>query len=206
MSNLGKPTAGESLFKRYRILFFAVIVLSLGIAMVAISTYYTSAMFLCSNGSNQAAFQPETVITASCPVVRDVGQDLTLKAYFWDSSSAASEETIKMPAHLVIRDPNNVVLYDMDFSDKTVISFKPQVNGEYTATMTSLEDENNQINRGAFIEYSFGYLVYSKDVHNPIGDAIYTTGLLGYAIIVFGVVFVIVTAIKTAAKKRNSLV
>jgi hypothetical protein len=199
----GKATVG--LVRRYRIVLFGIIVLSAGVAMVSISTYFTSAMFLCSNGSRQASFTPEVVISIGCPVERELAQDLTFKAYFWNSGSAASQETVRMPAHLVIRDPNNSILHERNFDDRTIVSFRPEIYGEYTATVTSLEEKDNPTPGTAFIEYSFGFLVYSDGVENPVGNTIYSIGLFGYALITFGIIFFIVSTIKAAAKKRSSL-
>jgi len=182
----------RNLVKKHKILVFGIIVFCAGVAMWVVPSIFLSTVSLCKN-YNESYFVPNTVVTVTCPVVRDVGQDLTFRANFYTTAGAKS---IQIPAHLEIRDPTNTILYDMNFDDKIIISFKPKVYGNYTATVTSLEDENNRIHRGdTRIVYALGFLTFYKDVYNPLGNAVSgmiafggPVYLLGLGIIIYGII------------------
>lgn len=206
MSELGNAAARDSIIRKYMVLFFAIAVLSAGIAMVAISSYFLSAMTLCKNAEDDL-FHPGTVITVTCPVARDLGQDLTFKAYFVGPVGIAAGETIRLPAHLVIKDPDGSIMYDMNFDDKTIISFRPEIYGTYTATITSLQTEKHPTFKdNTFIQYSFGFLTDHPDVANPFGNALNVMYPIGYTVITFGIIFSIISFIKAATGRQNSLV
>jgi hypothetical protein len=201
MSKAGAAPTGESLYKKYRIPFLAVIVLATGIAMVAISASFLTSTQSCQNYSEKN-FLPNTVITETCRVSSVAGQELTFSAFFYSSAgNVAGGETIKLPAHLEIKDPNNAVLYDLDFDDRMSTSFKPQTVGTYTATITSLQTDFDPVwKQTTYIVYTFGLATHSSLA------AYSTIGAVGNMVIVFGVIFVIVSAVKAAMKRKNSLI
>jgi hypothetical protein len=198
MDDKSKTTSG--ILQNYRIVFFAGIVLSTGVAMVAISASYLSSAQSCQNYGDKN-FLPGTVITATCQVSSVSGQDLLLSAYFYSSAgNVAGGETIQLPAHLEVRDPNNAVLYDLDFNDRTSISIKPEAAGTYTATITSLQSDYHPVwKQTTYVVYSFGL--------SPAGSIVDygALGAVGNLVITFGVIFVIISVIKVALKRKSSL-
>lgn len=182
--------------KKFGGLLIGIIVFSAGVAMYAVSGHLLSAMSLCEN-SRVSSFLPGTTVETTCPVVMDVGQDLTFRGTFYGPTGAASGETISIPAHLEIRDPSGAVLYDMEFDDKTIISFRPETFGDYTATVRSLEDPNNRLNRGeTMIQYALGFLTSYDDVNNPVGNALNAMIALGNVTFIVGIGIMIYGGIK----------
>ena len=172
---------------------------AVGIIFFGISWNFLAQMSLCENYNN-ARFLPNTTITVTCDVVGDVGQDLTLRSIFYSHGGA---ETIQIPAHLEIKDPNGLVLSDMDFDDKIIISFKPETHGTYTVTITSLEDENNRIHKGSpQIVYALGFLTDYKDVNNTLGNSFVWMAPIGNVLFLLGIAIMIYGVIK-ARKKSN---
>jgi len=195
---MARDAQNHSLVKKHKILVFGIIVFVVGIIFFGISWNFLDKMYLCENYNN-ARFLPNTTITVTCDVVGDVGQDLTLRSIFY---SHGGVETIQIPAHLEIRNPNNIVLYDMDFDDKTIISFKLETHGTYTATITSLEDENNKIHKGSpQIVYALGFLTDYNDVYNPVGNTFVWLSPIGNVLFLFGIVLIIYGGIKVVRKK-----
>lgn len=200
-----KKSMNRKLGAKYRILIIGIIVFSVGVAMYAISGYFLSAMSLCKN-SNVSIFVPNTVVAATCPVISDIGQDLTFRAVFYGPTGAAAEETIKIPAHVQITDPNGKVLYDRNFEDKTIISFRPETHGEYTATVKSLEDPNNRIHRGdTMIVYALGFLTSYSDVNNPLGNSFNVMIALGNVTFLVGIGIIIYGVFKAARGRKNEI-
>lgn len=191
-------TLNQSFVKKHKILFFGIIVFAVGIIFFGTSWNFLAQMYLCEN-YNFARFLPNTTITVTCDVVGDVGQDLTLRSIFY---SHGGVETIQIPAHLEIKDPNDLVLYDMDFNDKKIISFKPETHGTYTATITNLEDENNRIHKGSpQILYALGFLTDYKDVNNPLGNSFVWMVPIGNILLLLGIAVLIYVGIKSVRKK-----
>ena len=171
---------------------------AVGIIFFGISWNFLAQMSLCENYNN-ARFLPNTTITVTCDVVGDVGQDLTLRSIFYSHGGA---ETIQIPANLEIKDPNGLVLSDMDFDDKIIISFKPETHGTYTVTITSLEDENNRIHKGSpQIVYALGFLTDYKDINNPVGNTLVILAPIGNILFLLGIVVLIYVGIKSVRKK-----
>jgi hypothetical protein len=192
-------------FSKYRIVIFAIAILGSGIALSTISGIYLGAMSHCKS-FNASEFGPGDIVIATCPVVRDMGQDLTFRARFYGASASSAEDTIKVQAHVQIRDPSNTILYDEDFEDRLVISFKPAGFGEYTASITNLEEEPRATaTKYTEIRYALGFLSY-PDVPNPVPDALSAMSVIGSLMMVFGAIFVVISLVKAAAKRKNSIV
>jgi hypothetical protein len=190
-----------SLVKRYRLVFFALVVLCLGITMVTVSSSFLTVAQSCEN-YDEKNFWPSSVITATCTVSSAGSQELIFYAFFYSSAgNVAGGETIQLPAHLEIKDPNNVVLYDLYFDDRMSISFKPETTGMYTATITSLQTDYHPIwKQTTNIVYSFGLATHSSlEVYAAIG-------VIGYLVTVFGVIFVFVSAIKAGTRRKSTLI
>jgi len=191
----------QSFVQKHKILFLGIIVFGIGIGLFGTSINFLEKMRLCEN-YNGDHFMPTTVITVSCNVVGDVGQDLTLRIGFYPNGGSYP---IQIPSHLEIKDPNGVTLYERDFDDKTIISFKPEMYGPYTATITSLEDENNRIHQGyTDIVYSLGFLTDYDDVNNPVGNMIILMSPIGNAVFLLGIGIIIYGGIKSVRKKSTA--
>jgi len=103
---------------------------------------------------------------------------------------------------LEIKDPNNNVLHDMDLDDKTIITFKPEILGTYTAIITSLEDEENRIHSGSpQILYALGFLTDYKDINNPVGNTFVILAPIGNVLFLLGIAVLIYVGIKSVRKK-----
>lgn len=198
-----KHMLNQSLLKKHRILFIGIIVFSAGIAMAAVGRYFISFMNMCERIGG-SAFHPGTVVVSTCPVMQDVGQDLTFTSYFYSTKgNIAGGETIQLPAHITITAPDGTVLYDTDFDDRLNISFRPQMYGNYTATITSLqEDYHPEYGQSTAIRYGFGFLYWYRGVYNPLGDAFALMAsfygvptLIGRGVIIYG-------AVKAARKSK----
>lgn len=189
---------------KYKILILGFCVLIIALSFIMISTSFLEKMYLCKY-HNEDLFMPNTSITVSCDVVSNVWQDLTLIVYFHPNGNVTS---ISIPAHLEIKDPNDIVLYDMDFDKKTIISFEPKTMGTYAVTITNIEDENNRTNQGYVnIVYALGFLTSYDDVSNPMGQLINVLLLTGYFLFIPGIVIVIYGTIKefkTKSIQNNS--
>ena len=202
MSKVGAASSGESMFKQYRILFFAIIVLALGISMIIISALVLTPSLPCV-GSTQKNFFPGTVITATCPVPEgSLGQDITFNAYFYSTAgNVAGGETIQIPAHLQIRGPHNEVLRESDFNDRMSLSIKAESPGTYTATVTNLQTDYDPVwKQTTVIVYSFGSFTSAS------ASTFGAVGAVGNLILIFGILFSIVSAVKLAMKRKNSLI
>lgn len=93
------------------------------------------------------------------------------------------------------------MLHDLDFNDRTSISFKPETRGTYTATITSHQADYNPVWKQTTRKvYSFGLSPSNSVVDYG------TLGALGNLVLAFGVIFVIVSDIKAAMKRRDPLV
>jgi len=148
------------------VLKFGIIIFIIGIAFSAIAYIFLDKMSSCEN-YNWAEFLPNSEITTTCKVVGNVGQDLTLRAIIIPNGGI---EPLDIPANLQISDPRGNILYDTDFEGKVIISFKPELFGNYIATITSLEDANNRIYCClSNVIYAFGFLTGYDDVNNPLG-------------------------------------
>jgi len=181
------------------VLKFGIIIFIIGIAFSAIAYIFLDKMSSCEN-YNGARFLPNTTIAVECNVESYFGQDLTLRSIFYSHGGA---EIIQIPAHLEIKDPNGLVLYDMDFNDKKIISFKPETHGTYTAIITSLEDENNRIHKGSpQILYALGFLIEYDDVNNPLGMTFVWLAPIGNVFYLLGIVTMIYGGIKARKKSR----
>ena len=192
----------QGILKNHRILLFGIIVFSASIAMFVIGSSFNSVMNKCEN-AKQRSFVPGTVIVSTCPVVQDVGQDLTFTSYFYSTrGNVAGGETIQLPAHLKITAPDGSVLYDMDFNDKVNISFRPQMYGNYTATVTSLQEQYHpEWGDSTVISYGFGFIVLRDDVYNPLGDAFVFMMTIGGLLIYIGIGIIIYGIVKAVRKK-----
>lgn len=191
------------LMKKYSALIAGMVLFSAGAGMYAVSGHFLSAMSLCKN-SNVSSFLPGTVVKTTCPVVMDVGQNLTFRAAFYGPTGAASGETIRIPAHVEIKDPTGAVLYDTEFDDKTVVSFRPEKFGDYIATIRSLEDPDNRLHRGdTMIQYALGFLTSYDDVDNRVGNALNVMIALGNVTLLVGIGLVIFGIIKAARTRKQ---
>ena len=185
--------------KKPKILFFGIGVFTVGICFYLISWHFLAEMSLCEN-YNGAQFLPDTTITVTCKVLGDVGQELTFRATFYPNGGTTP---IQIPAHLEIKDPNDMILYDMNFDDKTIISFKPEKPGIYTATITSLEDKNNRIHQGyTDIIYALGFLTDYNDVYNPLGNAFVWMLPIGNVVFLLGIAIMIYSVINGIRKNH----
>jgi hypothetical protein len=145
---------------------------------------------------------PNTSVTVTCNVVGDVWQDLVLRVDFHPNGSP---DPIQIPAHLEIKDPNGIILYNLDFNNKTIISFEPKTMGTYTATITNIEDENNRTYQGYVgVDYALGFLTSYHDVSNPMGLMIIVLAWIGYLLFLPGTILVIFGTIKEFKKKTSS--
>lgn len=179
---------------KHKLTIFGISLIVIGIVLYLSYVSIYDKLSLCEN-YNDDTFLPNTTITVTCKVVGDVGQDLTLRIKFHYNGSI---EPIQIPAHLQVKDPNNNLLYDVDFDDKTIISFTPELFGTYTATITSLEDENNRIHHGyTDIEYAFGFLTSYDDVSNPVGNALIWFMPMGEILFLTGIIVLIIHGIKS---------
>ena len=176
--------------------------LSAGIIMAIVGSHFVSAMGMCENAKLNGFF-PGTVIVSTCPVVQDVGQDLTFTSYFFSTTgNVAGGETVQLPAHLKITAPDGSVLYDMYFDDKVNISFRPQMYGNYTATITSLQEDYHPVyKRNTMIAYGFGFLVLRDSVYNPLGDAFVSMMSFSAVPIFIGIGIIIYGTVKAVRKK-----
>jgi hypothetical protein len=94
-----------------------------------------------------------------------------------------------------------VVLYNLNFDDKTIISFKPEIRGIYTATITSLEDKNNRIHQGyTDIVYALGFLTDYNDVYNPLGNAFVWMLPIGNVVFLLGIPIMVYSIINGIRK------
>lgn len=88
MYNKGdNDTINPSLLKKSSMVLFAIIVLSAGIAMVAISSSFLTAAQSCQNYGDKNFF-PETVITATCQISSVTSQELMFNAYTFTPAQA----------------------------------------------------------------------------------------------------------------------
>jgi len=178
---------------KHKILISGICILIIASSFIIFSTGFLYKMYLCKH-YNGDLFMPNTSVTVTCNVVGDVWQDLVLRVDFRPNGSP---DSIQIPAHLEMKDPNGIILYDLDFNNKTIISFKPEKLGTYTATITSLEDENNRVHRGyTDIVYALGFLTSYKDVSNPMGHMINVLLIIGYVLFLPGIILVIYGAIR----------
>jgi hypothetical protein len=169
--------------------------------MAAVGGYFISFMNMCENVKDRGFF-PGTVIVSTCPVVQDVGQDLTFTAYLYSSRALVRGAEIQLPAHLEIRAPDGTTLHDMYFDDRVNISFRPQMYGNYTATITSLQEEYHpEWGQSTRISYGFGFLTHRDNVYNPLGNAFSNMNAFGGLVIYLGVGIIIYGIVKAVRKK-----
>jgi hypothetical protein len=108
-----------------------------------------------------------------------------------------------IPAHVEIRDPNGVVIASEDFNSSLIqLHVRPTVFGNYTATITNLQDKSERLPTeylGYTIHYGLGHLTsVSRGVSNPVGDLISGMYLWG-AILIGPAVVMVIIAIARAA-------
>lgn len=193
-----KNSSNNSFVNENKILVFGIIIFIVGVSFYIVSWNYLEKMYMCENNNSQR-FLPNTVITIKCEVVVDVGQDLHFRSVFYSHDGV---EIIKIPARLELKDPDDKILHEIDFDDKLVISIKPEKFGIYTATITSLEDEDNRIHKGSpQIWYALGFLIGYDDVPNPLGNAFVWMSPLGDLTLAIGIVIMTYGGIKAFRKK-----
>jgi hypothetical protein len=182
----------KSIVKKYRVLFFAIIILSVGSAMWAVGAYFGSIFYQCPMGSHVASFGPDASIIATCPVQTAFSGKITFTAdVAWQPS---------VVGNLVIQDPDGLVLVQEDFSDKITRVITVTKSGSYTAKITNVTYKHNGVytDDSTKLMYSFG----SAQEYQSYG----MIGLVGNMLTWFGIIFCIITAIKAARGKRSSLI
>jgi hypothetical protein len=199
------------LVKKYRVLVIGIVALSTGVPAYAIGLDLIALQSACPypNGKwppGNDYFPPNTILTASCQASRSSGQDLTLWAEFHDQQSG---EPIPIPARVEIRDPNNVVLVDEEFNQGRIILYvTPQLSGNYTATITSLEDRRNRVTTGEpYVFYALGYLTSNgfEGVNNPVGTSVQIMLVVGNAAALAGGILIAYALIQIFRKKRETV-
>jgi hypothetical protein len=199
------------LVKKYRVLIIGIVALSAGIPLWTIGLDLIKFQSACAYAGGKWPpgndfFPPNTTVTATCNVTRESGQDLTLWAQFNDYGIG---ETIPIPVRVEIRDPNNVVLVDKEFNIERIILYvKPQLFGNYTATISSLEDPDNRLPTGSpKVHYAFGYLTSNgyEGVENPVGTAVGAMLVVGNGAMMAGFILIVIAVVQKARKKRNTI-
>src|SRR5581483_1598441 len=108
-----------------KLLLIGLAIVAIGISLFEVGHYFLSGMEVCTVPSS--SLNPGNVVVDKCNVIRDVGQNLTLKIYFFSSAGGKGAYSIRIPAHAVIIDPSNKVLFDKEINSATIFSFRPQM-------------------------------------------------------------------------------
>ncbi len=199
------------LVKKYGALVIGIVALSTGVPLYVIGQDFIALQSACAyaNGKwppGNDYFPPNTILTASCQASGGSGQDLTFWAEFHDQQSG---EPIPIPARVEIRDPNNVVLVDEEFDDERIILYvTPQLYGNYTATIMSLEDPRSRVTTGEpYAFYAFGYLTSNgfEGVNNPVGTSVQIMLVVGNAAALAGGILIAYALIQMFRKKRETV-
>ncbi|MGI0012757.1 MAG: hypothetical protein ACREBU_04835 [Nitrososphaera sp.] len=207
MSSIARKPALSTLLKTYRLILIGVILLSIGVPLWVVGPDLIEAQSVCAyeGGSfppGRGEFIPGASFEETCSVSRDYGQDLTFWTRFRDHQSG---EVIPIPAKVEIRDPNNTVIINQDFNEGIIIVYvKPNLLGNYKVTITSLEDPNNRVTRGApIIQYAFGFLTSNgyEGVNNPVGTAVESMLVFGNLMIIAGIAIIILGAVQRSRRK-----
>jgi hypothetical protein len=170
--------------------------------MQAVYFYFYPAMASCNDG-NGANYIPKTTVSAHCQYMMDVGQDVTLYAIFHDPSG---REEIRIPSHMELKGPNNDIILAKEFDEKFVYKFRPTEYGNYTVTITSLEDENNRLHFGTtLINYGLGFFPESSFSSNYFGRFLVYMWFAGYLLMFVGIGLGIYGVIKSKKPTHASL-
>jgi hypothetical protein len=190
-----------------KLVLIGVILIAAGAIAFAVGLDFENARYLCEHPRGRyfppgaSDFLPDTTVTATCQVTRFIGQDLTLWAQF---IAHGSGKTIPIPVHIEIRDPDNEILVDKDFTDddNIVLYVAPKKFGNYTASIRSLEDPTNRISAGTpTIFYAFAFLAplttnAYDEVNNPVGNMIQLILIAGGIAIHAGIGLIIYGGLK----------
>jgi hypothetical protein len=187
-------------FRNYPGLLIGISILTVSVPLYLICLDLDNARYLCEHQRGNAFppgighFLPGSTFTITCPVSRDIGQDLTFWAQFIASGNGPTDA---IPAHVEIRNPNNEVIVDQDYYDDNIVIYvRPEIHGTYTATIKSIEDPDDRVTAGTpVIYYAFGYLAplttnAYDEVYNPVGNAIQLTGFLSLPAAFLGLILI----------------
>lgn len=212
MSRTFNKASIGTLLKTYKTIIAGAVVLLVGIPLYVVGLDLIVAESACAYKGGKfppgsGEFVPGTSIVETCSVMRDYGQDLSFWAQF---RSHQTGEVIPIPAQVEIRDPNDVLIFSRQFNEGTIVVYvDPNVFGNYSATITSLEDPDARVTSGSPpIEYAFGYLTSNgyEGVNNPVGTAIEIMVVSGNLMIVAGIGVMIFGAVQRYRRKKAKTV
>jgi hypothetical protein len=185
--------------KRNRVVFFAFAVLVSGAAFTITHYLFQTITSQCWS-SEQVFLEAGANLEIKCEITNQIWQPINFRASFWGATGGASGVTLDVPAKVQIKDPSGLLIYESEFvNGKSSTTFRPELIGTYTAVITSLDELNQRMPaKTAQLTYYFGYI----DFNETIG----TLSATGNLLLLFGIVFTIISVAKTAAGWRNSLI